>query len=149
MDDLDFLNALRDNQRSTKKEAQAYFIKEAVSPEQMASDFIRQHAQQIKGALIGGGLATAAQYLHNRGKNGKPSQQQRMTQGLLDAAQRSVDESKAEGKPTSFAQDTALATTKGFRDIADVSAKHPGKSALMYGLPLGISAGWRIAKALS
>lgn len=148
MNDEDFLENLSADQRATFKEAQTFFKQSAPAIANMAIDFARTHATQIGAALAGAATITGVQYAANRaGKSGQ-SVQQKSFQLLADAAERSIADRADMGKPMTFKQDLAKSTADGLKGISDTLARHPGKGALL-AAPIGASAAWRIAKALT
>lgn len=136
MDDLDFYSALSDLRMTGQERAE--ILEKLASSAPVPKD--------IAPALAAGGAALAyvAQYLMNKPRGERGSVQQETWQ----AAQERAAQAKArEGKSPSFSTDLAESTARGAKAVSDTLARHPAKGAVL-AIPMGLAAGWRVAKAL-
>jgi hypothetical protein len=140
VDESEFLDSLVGEGFS--KEAGAEFLEKlkTAGPLQTASKFVRSHAPEIAGAILGGALLGGASYLNNKPKkDGGPSNEQRLAKKLNDKSESTNQEG--------FTSGAAGASAKFYKNLTDVFAKHPGKAALV-AVPVGASLGVSIAKKL-
>jgi hypothetical protein len=115
----------------------------------MAVSFIDRHPKQIAAALIGAGVATGLQLAANHSTEDKPSFEQRSARAALRGSEESMAKAKLEGREPSFTEDMGHAVSKSLSHVADVSARHPVRSALTIAAPGGALSGLAILRALS
>lgn len=155
MDDRDFLNALKTN-GTFAKEASEYFseLRKTAGPKELmgkgvgkAIDFVSQRKAPLLGAAIGAATMTAIQYLNNKpGKDGKPSKQRQSDEGTLAAREKSLAETKAQGKEPTFGDQMSHAHARSAADVSRIAEKHPVRGALL-AAPIGALGGMGLGYA--
>jgi len=142
MNEIDFIEALSDGKSKT---AGVLDSLKARAPAALAA--IKAKTPEILAALGGAGLVGGGQYLMNRGKDGKPSVQQRAGQASVEGAEALKSRAKKEKRPLTFSEDLSTTSASAAKGYADTLARHPGKGALLVA-PVGALAGLKILKAL-
>lgn len=145
MDERDFLAALKTD-GTFAKEASEYFseLRKSAGVKDLAArgvrevgEFVGARKAPLLGAVIGSATATALQYMANKSKDGKPSQQRQVAEKSLSSREKEM----AETKDPSFSQQMGHARAKSSVDIARISEKHPVRGALL-AAPMGAAAGY-------
>lgn len=153
MDDRAFFESLIDDAPRRRAGAEflrkhAGFVDGAKAVGTRTAKLLKDHAPEIAGALAGAAALTAVQYHASKpGKSGT-SAEQRMIAAMDQAHQKSVTETKAEGKEPGFASDLSKASIDSARPFSDLLAKHPGKGAALMAAPMGATTGWQLAKTI-
>lgn len=113
----------------------------AVNAFKAARSWAKANPHVIAGGAVGGGMAGLGAYLA-----AKPSKKTGLSLDQEDA--RALK--KHEGKPKKnegFLGGMKRISTKTFNDVADLTAKHPGKAALS-AMPPGVLLGIQVAKTI-
>lgn len=144
MDDLDLLEMLAERrdrtdlvrlEKSANTGSKLSVLREALKSK------LREHKKELIGAGTGAAFGALGTYAaHKKGKKGL-SAEQRLTRA-------SKENLKKPSKSDSYAKALKKVITRAAKEKADVSTEHPGKTALIEGIPAGAALGTAVTRML-
>ena len=132
MDNLDFIKKLASSS-AKKRDGQAYykFLKEASFIDEI-KDLAISQKEKVLPAIIGAAVLSGAQaILNKRNKETGISPQQSFSNNRVENATNSIERKELEGKPLGFADRYNLVSARSGRDLSDLYADYPIRSALL------------------
>lgn len=145
MDDLDLLDLLSERRDRTYLLTKSANTQGVGSKLRALKDLVKAKAREHKKELLGAGAGATVGALgtyaaHRKGKKGL-SAEQRLTRA-------SKENLKKPSKSDSYAKALKKVITRAAKEKADVSSEHPGKTALIEGIPAGAALGTAVTRML-